>query len=88
MVNQKILEVAEKEKLSSGWINGLGAISNIEIGYWEIEEKVYVKKQFDADYELLSLSFANINAIEKNMIKNKLFINKSYGLNFYPSIFR
>ena len=50
LVNQKLLEVAEKENLKSGWINGLGAISDIEIGYWDIEKKVYVKQKFDSDY--------------------------------------
>ena len=35
---------ATKENLTSGWINGLGAITNIEIGYYDIEDKVYVKK--------------------------------------------
>ena len=54
-VNQKLLEVAEKENLKSGWINGLGAISNIEIGYWDIEKKIYIKQKFDNHYELLSL---------------------------------
>ena len=55
LVNQKLLEVAETENLKSGWINGLGAISDIEIGYWDIEKKVYVKQKFGSDYELLSL---------------------------------
>ncbi len=63
LVNQSLLEIAKKENLNSGWINGLGAISNIEIGYWDIEEKIYVKKQFDADYELLSL-IGNISLVD------------------------
>ena len=63
MVNQKILEVAEKEKLSSGWINGLGAISNIEVAYYDIKKKVYIKKKFDDHYELLSL-IGNISLVD------------------------
>ena len=63
LVNQSLLEIAKKENLNSGWINGLGAISNIEIGYRDIEEKIYVKKQFDADYELLSL-IGNISLVD------------------------
>ena len=42
-INEKLLEVSVNENLKSGWINGLGAISNVEIGYWDIE-KIYVKK--------------------------------------------
>ena len=68
-VNQSLLNVAEKEGLNSGWVNGLGAISNIEIGYWDIEEKIYVKKTFDEDYELLSL-IGNVSLVD-----NKPFIH-------------
>tara|TARA_Y100000746_G_C15408103_1_gene409178 strand:- start:19 stop:438 length:420 start_codon:yes stop_codon:yes gene_type:complete len=69
LVNQSLLNVAEKEGLNSGWVNGLGAISNIEIGYWDIEEKIYVKKLFDEDYELLSL-IGNVSLVD-----NKSFIH-------------
>jgi len=69
LVNQSLLNVAEKEGLNSGWVNGLGAISNIEIGYWDIEEKIYVKKTFDEDYELLSL-IGNVSLVD-----NKPFIH-------------
>ena len=68
-VNQKLLEVAEKENLKSGWINGLGAISDIEIGYWDIEKKVYVKNFFDDHYELLSL-IGNVSLVD-----NKPFVH-------------
>ena len=69
LVNQKLLEVSQKEELNSGWINGLGAISDIEIGYWDIEEKIYVKKNFNDDYELLSL-IGNVSLVD-----NKPFIH-------------
>ena len=69
LVNEKLLEVSEQEGLKSGWINGLGAISNIEIGYWDIEKKVYVKKMFDSDYELISL-IGNVSLVD-----NKPFIH-------------
>ena len=69
LVNEKLLEVAEQEDLKSGWINGLGAISNIEIGYWDIEKKIYVKQKFDDDYELLSL-IGNVSLVD-----NKPFIH-------------
>ncbi|OUT39062.1 DUF296 domain-containing protein [bacterium] len=69
LVNDKLLEVAKIEKLNSGWINGLGAISDIEIGYWDIEKKIYIKKYFDEDYELLSL-IGNIS-----LVNNESFIH-------------
>ena len=69
LINEKLLKIAEKEELNSGWINGLGAISNIEIGYWDIEKKIYVKQKFDDDYELLSL-IGNVSLVD-----NKPFIH-------------
>ena len=69
LVNDKLLEVAKIEKLNSGWINGLGAISDVEIGYWDIEKKIYIKKYFDEDYELLSL-IGNIS-----LVNNESFIH-------------
>ena len=69
LINQKLLEVAENENLNSGWINGLGAISNIELGYYDIEKKMYVKQIFDTHYELISL-IGNISLVD-----NKHFIH-------------
>ena len=62
-VNQKLLEVAEQEKLKSGWINGLGAISDIEVAYYDIEQKIYEKQNFDDHYELLSL-IGNVSLVD------------------------
>ena len=69
LVNEKLLEVAEKENLKSGWINGLGAISNIEVAYYDIEQKIYEKQNFDDHYELLSL-IGNVSLVD-----NKPFIH-------------
>ena len=55
-INQSLLDIANNEKIKSGWINGIGAIYDIEIGYFDIDKKDYVKKQFPGHYELLSLS--------------------------------
>ena len=69
LVNESLLNVAEKENLTCGWISGLGAISDIEVGYWDIEKKLYEKQNFNNHYELLSL-IGNISLID-----NKPFIH-------------
>ena len=69
LINRSLLEVATKEKLTSGWINGLGAISNIEIGYYDVKNKIYVKNFFNEHYELLSL-IGNVSLVD-----NKPFIH-------------
>ena len=55
-VNQSLLDVANNENLKSGWISGVGAIYDIEVGYFDVEKKDYVRKKFPGDYELLSIS--------------------------------
>jgi len=62
-VNQSLLEISNKEKIKSGWIDGVGAIYDIEVGYFDVEQKDYVRKKFLGDYELLSLS-GNISVKE------------------------
>ena len=55
-VNQSLLEISNNQKIKSGWINGVGAIYDIEVGYYDVENKEYLKRKFPGDYELLSLS--------------------------------
>ena len=64
LVNESLLNVAEKENLTCGWINGLGAISNIEVGYWDIGKKIYENQKFNNHYELLSLT-GNVSLVDK-----------------------
>ena len=69
LINEKLLEVAIEENLTSAWINGLGALTNIEIAYYDIKQKIYIKKKFNSHYELLSL-IGNISLVE-----NKPFVH-------------
>ncbi len=63
-INKSLLLIANNEKIKSGWINGIGAIYDIEIGYFDINKKDYVKRKFNEHYELLSLS-GNISVKEE-----------------------
>ena len=47
---------AAENKIYSGTILGIGSIKDPELGYYDIEKKEYIKKQFEGDYELLSLA--------------------------------
>ena len=44
-----------KKSLKSGWVSGIGAIYNIEIGYYDVVKKKYLKKVFEEEHELTSL---------------------------------
>lgn len=54
-VNASLLKICEEKKMSFAWINGIGAIYNPEIGYFDVESKSYVKKIFNGEFELVSL---------------------------------
>ena len=68
-INKSLLLIANNEEIKSGWINGIGAIYDIEIGYFDIDKKDYVKRKFNGHYELLSLS-GNISIKE-----GKIFVH-------------
>ena len=55
-INQSILKVFNSEKLQFGWISGLGAVYDIELGYYDLEEKKYIKRKVFEDHEIVSLT--------------------------------
>ena len=55
-INASLLDISNNQEIKSGWISGVGAIYDIEIGYYDVDKKEYLKKKFSDDYELLSLS--------------------------------
>lgn len=55
LINESIRQIAVEENISNAWINGIGAIDNVEVGYMDVENKKYQKRNFDEHYELLSL---------------------------------
>lgn len=66
---EKIIETitnfAIKEKISSAFIQGIGAASKIEIGYFDEMGGSYNYKTFSGGYEIVNLS-GNISLFENN----------------------
>ena len=54
-VNASILDIAKRNNITFGWINGIGAISDPEIGYFDVHKKEYIKKVMSGHFELISL---------------------------------
>ena len=59
--NQPLMETltsfACDEDISSAVISGIGALKNIELGYYDLNSKEYLRRRFDDDnYELVSLA--------------------------------
>jgi uncharacterized protein len=73
-----LLEFIKEEKILSGCYYGIGAVTNVEIGYYHLDKKSYQKKLLDENYEVISLignitqvdqknfSHAHINLSDKN----------------------
>ena len=68
-VNKALLETAKNNNITFGWINGIGAIFDPEVGYFDVQKKEYVKKIIEGEYELISL-LGNITYKE-----NELFVH-------------
>ena len=58
-----LLKFARQEKVDSGSVTGIGAVTNVTLGYFDREQKKYLQREFEEVYELVSLSgsIATIN---------------------------
>jgi predicted DNA-binding protein with PD1-like motif len=65
-VNKSLLKIANNNNITFGWINGIGAILDPEVGYFDVQKKEYVKKTIEGEYELVSL-LGNITYKEGNL---------------------
>ena len=55
LINESLRLIAVEENILNAWINGIGAIDNVKVGYMDVNNKKYQKRNFDEHYELLSL---------------------------------
>jgi len=46
----------KEQNIKNRLINGIGAVKNIELGYYDLATKEYHRKRFDNDHELISYS--------------------------------
>ncbi len=54
-VLESISALCEKENIRAGYVTGLGAANNIEMGIFDTEKKQYFKRTFTGDYEISAL---------------------------------
>lgn len=52
--------------IKSGTLTAIGVLSDVTIGYYELEKGAYIKKVLKGDYELLSLT-GNVGLLNKAM---------------------
>ena len=81
-VNKTILDVANFYNLKFGWINGLGAIMDPELGYYDLENKEYIKKKIIGEFELTSL-IGNITLKDDNLFVHSHITFSDINFNAY-----
>ena len=66
---EKMTEFCKKENLKSGHFSGIGALEEVEIGYYDVKDRKYHTKKIKEEHiELLSLK-GNVSLDQENIIK-------------------
>ena len=55
-VHSSLAEVASREAASGGWFSGIGAASEVELGYYNLDRKDYDRMLIAGDVEVASAS--------------------------------
>ena len=62
---ESLYKIIEDLNIKFGWINGIGAASNIILGAYPSSTKEYIKKKFHGEFELANL-MGNITTKKNN----------------------
>jgi uncharacterized protein len=55
-LHPSLVEIAEREQIFGGWLSGIGAASEVELGYYDLERKDYDRARIEGDVEFVSAS--------------------------------
>jgi len=55
-IASSLTQTATELNLGSAWIQGIGVVRDMELGFYDPRSKEYIKKKFDGAWEILSLS--------------------------------
>jgi uncharacterized protein len=53
-VHPSLVALAERERVSGGWLSAIGAASDVELGYYDLARKEYLRTPVDGDVEIAS----------------------------------
>ncbi len=78
-----ITEFLTRKGIKGGFISGIGAVKDVELGYFDLSEKKYLKNRYQGDFEVISL-LGNISLVEGNPFVHAHILiadrdNKTYG---------
>lgn len=55
-LSDAIEQFVAESKIEGGWINGVGAASDVELGFYQLNSKKYKWRKFDGMMEIVSLA--------------------------------
>jgi predicted DNA-binding protein with PD1-like motif len=47
-----LLRLAADKGIEGGWVNGLGSLKEVEMGYYDLPRRTYLRRKFEEDMEL------------------------------------
>ena len=47
-----VLKAAADRGIVGGWVSGLGSVKDVELGYYDLPKRAYLKRRFEEDMEL------------------------------------
>jgi len=62
-VISSLTSLAEKERIQSGFLFGLGAVANPKLGYYDLNSKEYQSETFEGEFEIVNLT-GNISQLD------------------------
>lgn len=72
---QTLKDFVIKENIKLGYITGLGAVTDVEVGLFNTEDKKYYSQTFTEDYEIVNLH-GNISTMDG---KEYLHVHLAFG---------
>ena len=55
-VHPSLVALAERERVSGGWFSGIGAATDVELGYYNLRRREYLRTAVEGDVEIASVS--------------------------------
>ncbi len=59
-----LIKAVKDTGIQAAVVSGIGALQSVELGYFDINKKEYIKKTFEESYELVSLT-GNLGWVDK-----------------------
>jgi predicted DNA-binding protein with PD1-like motif len=79
LVRDALLQFGNEKKLAGAHLNGIGALSEVTLGYFDREQKDYRKIQINQQVEVLSFSGNIIQKDDQSKLHAHIVVGKADG---------